>query len=59
MKYYNENIKCKKCGNNSISTKYNQEKSITGILMDDIFRKCERCGYFWFESPLDRKEEEL
>ena len=51
MERYNEKSKCCKCGNLYISINY-----VGGVgtkFVDCIRRNCQRCGYSWYEEPLD------
>ncbi len=48
MAIYDERNGCIKCGGQLVSTKYI-------VSMDAISRKCQRCGYQWFEEPIVRK----
>jgi len=56
MNKYNEESVCPKCGYDCITTHY-----MVGIHCDNIGghmrRRCDRCGYFWNELPLDAKDD--
>lgn len=43
---YNTSAHCPKCDNTNISTEYVGNKF-------GIRRVCGRCGYWWYEEPLD------
>ena len=52
MEIFNKNSKCKKCGCTVITIRF--------VVFDYDFngngsmeRRCERCGYLWYEKPLD------
>lgn len=47
---YDEKAKCPKCGSELISTHFNPAGWME--------RKCGRCGYWWHEEPLDKKQVE-
>jgi hypothetical protein len=60
MERYNEYRSCLKCGYVGIDTEYGMKvktlnnrkldyKSIPNVLT----RTCKRCGYVWYEKPLD------
>ena len=54
MNKYNQNSKCPKCGCTVIGIKF----TTTELIYDDsgrLERTCARCGYFWFEKPLDKE----
>lgn len=51
MNTFDENASCPKCGGKFITTKYRGGEYPR--LHDLICRSCQRCGYLWFERPLD------
>lgn len=46
MNKYNENVRCPKCDNYYITTRFNGSTN-------KLVRVCGRCGYWWYEEPLD------
>ena len=50
MQKYDDKIKCRKCGDDCIRTRYNSA-------LDSMERECMECHFFWRESPLDREED--
>ena len=47
---YREGRNCPKCHNTYVTTTFDQQGDYpTG----NIIRKCGRCGYWWYEKPLD------
>lgn len=70
MQKFNICSGCAKCGNQQSSIEYvaTDPKVIEQVaaplrealgvipMPDTIKRKCHRCGFVWFEFPLDRKD---
>jgi len=54
MKKFSRHTKCKKCGGLEASIRYVDK----GYRHGDIKRECRRCGYTWYERPLDAQSEE-
>lgn len=40
---------CKKCGGSLVTVVYERAT-------DTLRKSCSRCGHYWWEPPLDRKE---
>jgi hypothetical protein len=63
MKKYKVNSSCSKCGDDKASTKYGEfsfphpTKPGFSLFKMRIERKCSRCGFVWYELPLDSNED--
>ena len=53
MKEYKVGTACKKCGERGATTKY-----VYFMGIENMERKCQNCGYSWYEKPLTIKENE-
>lgn len=51
METYQRKTECPKCGSGCVTTTYNREQ-------DNMWRKCDGCGFGWSEAPLDSKKKE-
>ncbi len=47
---YTETAVCPKCGGKHIATRYEYQFGNEWLL-----RKCDRCGYAWKQTPLDKE----
>ena len=55
IEYYRESRSCPKCGNDHVTTNFDGKGDYpTG----NMIRKCERCGHWWYERPLDAETDE-
>lgn len=51
MEVYKEDVVCPKCGHRHIDVIY--EGPGTYIFFERMARICTKCGYKWFQKPLD------
>jgi ribosomal protein L37E len=51
MDKYSETSKCSKCGYDDVDVKYRGFMENTHA--NEMHRTCRRCGYVWYEEPLD------
>ena len=53
LEIYREGCSCPKCGNDFVTTNFDNKGDYpTG----NIIRKCRRCGYWWYQRPLDDED---
>jgi len=55
LKMYCKDSSCPKCGAMGAHTSFRKADT---FIRESMVRTCVRCGYIWFEKPLDTNEEE-
>lgn len=55
IKKYSLSSTCPKCGCGVVGTKFDFEE---GRTYDQLIRTCQRCDYWWAETPLDTPSNE-
>ena len=54
MNKFKQESACVKCGDRNASTVYCAAASFGSLIVGDvIWRTCGRCGFYWYEKPLD------
>jgi predicted nucleic-acid-binding Zn-ribbon protein len=57
MDTFELNAKCVKCGANGDHNARYVPYHVHDPNSNTIERTCERCGYIWYEKPIDRKDD--